>query len=133
MSRTKGHPIPTIAITGESLRKTTGRMMSYIVLQILSASGDAILESHLKYLLSQVKEGVMKSVQGDTAVQGALKKTPPTVNPAVARYVAELKATIDRYRDSIFQLLQLSPVSAPLPDLTAHYDKLRDIPLRFQI
>ncbi len=64
---TKGHPIPTIAV--QSLRKTTGRMMSYIALQILSAGGDAILESHLKSLLSQAKEGVMKSVQGGTAVR----------------------------------------------------------------
>jgi hypothetical protein len=61
MSRTKGHPIPTIA--AESLREITGRMMSYIALQILSAGGDAILESHLKSLLSQVQEVVMKSVQ----------------------------------------------------------------------
>jgi hypothetical protein len=54
-SRKKGHPIPTIAV--ESLRKTTGRMMSNIVVQILSAGGDAILELHLKSLLSQVKGG----------------------------------------------------------------------------
>ena len=40
MSCTKGHPIPTIAV--ESLRETTGRMMSYIALQILSAGGDPI-------------------------------------------------------------------------------------------
>jgi hypothetical protein len=48
----------------------------------------------------------MKSVQGDIADQGAPQETPPTKNPAVARYVAEFKATIDRYRNSIFQLLQ---------------------------
>ena len=60
-------PIPPNEI--ESLRTTTGTIMSYIALQILSAGGDAILESHLKSLLSQAKEGVMKSVQGGTAVR----------------------------------------------------------------
>ena len=99
--------------------------MSYIVVQIFSAGGDAISESHLKSLLSQVKEGVMKSVQGDTADQSAPQETPPTKNPAVAVYVAELKVTIDRYRDSIFELLQSCPASTLLPDLTACYDKLR--------
>ncbi len=46
MLRTEGHPIPTIPV--ESLRETTGRMMSYNVVQILSAGGNAILELHLK-------------------------------------------------------------------------------------
>ena len=56
--------------------------------------------------------------------QGAHKEeTPPNENPALALYVAEFfRAPVARYRDSI--LLQSSPVSAPLPDLTAHYDKL---------
>ena len=80
MLHTKGHPVPTITV--ESLRKTTGRMMSYIVLQILSAGGDAILESHLMSLLSQAEEGVMNPVQGDTAVpyRGASTETPPPKN-----------------------------------------------------
>jgi hypothetical protein len=56
--------------------------------------------------------------------QGAHQDTPPNENPASALYVAEFRATNARYRDSIFQLLQLSPISTPLPDLTAHYDKL---------
>ena len=38
--------------------------------------------------------------------------------------MAELKATIDRYRHSIFKLLQSYPASTPLPDLTARYDEL---------
>ena len=112
MSCTKGHPISTIAV--ESLCKTTKRMMTYIALQILIAGGDAISELHLKSLLSQVKEGVMKSVQGDTAVssQGASKETRPIANPAMVRYVAELKATIDKHHDSIFQLLLLQSTSS---------------------
>jgi hypothetical protein len=96
-------------------------------LQILNAGRDAILESHLKSLLSQVEEEVMQSVQEDNDVpsQGTHHETPPTKNPASALYVGEFKATIARYRNSIFQLLQTSPASAPLPDLTACYDKLR--------
>ena len=50
---------------------------------------------------------------------------PPIENPASALYEAELKATLTRYRDSIFQLRQSSPTSTPLPDLTALYDQLR--------
>jgi hypothetical protein len=100
--------------------------MAYIVLQILSAGGDVILESHLRSLLSQAKEGVMKSEQGDTRVpsQDATTEAPPTANPAIMHYMAELRATIDKYRDSIFQFLQSCHASAPLPDLTTHYDKL---------
>ena len=56
--------------------------------------------------------------------EGAHQDTPPNKNPALALYVAELRATVARYRDSIFQLLQSSPISAPLPDLTALYDEL---------
>ena len=72
-------------------------------------------------------EGVMQSVKEDNDVpsQSAHQETPPTENPALALYVAEFKATNARYRDSIFQLLQSSPASAPLLDLTAHYDKIR--------
>ena len=125
MSRSEGHPIP--AITIEPLREATGQMMSYIALQILNAGGDAIPESHLKSFLSQAEEGVMQSVMEDNDVppQGAHHDTPPNENPASALYVAEFRATIARYCDSIFQLLQSSPVSAPLPDLTAHYDELQ--------
>ncbi len=50
---------------------------------------------------------------------------PPIENPASALYEAEFKATLTKYRDSIVQLLQSSPTSAPLPDLTAQYDQLR--------
>ncbi len=57
-------------------------------------------------------------------LQVAHHDTPPIENPALALYVAELKATLARYRDSIFQLLQSSPISTPLPDLTARYDQL---------
>jgi hypothetical protein len=125
MPCSEGHPIPTI--TTELLCKATRQMMSYIALQILNAGGDAIPESHLKSFLSQVEEGVMQSVKEDNDVppQGTHQDTPPSKNPASALYVAEFRATVARYRDSIFQLLQSSPVSAPLPDLTAHYDKLR--------
>ena len=72
-------------------------------------------------------EGVMQSVKEDNDVpsQSAHQETPPTENLALALYVAEFKATNARYRDSIFQLLQSSPASAPLPDLTAHHDELR--------
>ena len=124
-SRSKGHPIPTITI--EPLRKATGQMMSYITLQILNADGDAIPELHLKSFLSRVEEGIMQSVKEDNDVppQGAHQDTLPNKNPASALYVAEFRATLARYRDSIFQLLQSSPISAPLPDLTAHYDELR--------
>ena len=41
--------------------------------------------------------------------------------------MAEIKATFDSYRNSIFQLLQSCPTSAPLPNLTTHYDKLRQL------
>ena len=101
--------------------------MSYIALQILDASGDAISESHLKFLLSHVEEGVMQSEQEDNDVpsQGAHQETPPAKNPDLALYVTEFKATIVRYRGSILQLLQTSPASAPLPDLSVSYDKLR--------
>ncbi len=57
--------------------------------------------------------------------QVAHHDTLPNENPASALYVAELKATLARYRDSIFQLLQSSPISTPLPDLTARYDHFR--------
>jgi hypothetical protein len=57
--------------------------------------------------------------------QVADQDTPPNKNPASALYVAELKATLARYHASIFQLLQSSPISTPLPDLTAHYDQLQ--------
>jgi hypothetical protein len=126
MSHSEGHPIPTTTV--ELLREATGQMMSYILaLQILNAGGDAILELHLKSFLSQVEEGAMQSVKKDNDVpsQSAPQETPPTKNPASALYVAEFKATIARYRDSIFQLLQSSPTSTPLPNLTAHYDELR--------
>jgi hypothetical protein len=125
MSCSEGQPIPTM-ITIEPLRKATRQMMSYIALQILNAGGAAIPESHLKSLLSQVKERVTQSLQEvNVPPQGAHQDTPPNNNPALALYVAELRATFARYRDSIFQLLQSSPISAPLPDLTAHYNKLR--------
>ena len=100
--------------------------MSYIALQILNAGGDAIPDLHLKSFLSQVEEGVMQSVKEvNVPPQGAHQDTPPNKNPASALYVAEFRATIARYCNSIFQLLQSSPISAPLPDLTAHYDELR--------
>ncbi len=124
MPRSEGHPIPIITI--EPLPKATGQMMSYIALQILNAGGDAIPESHLKSLLSQVEEGVMQSVKEvNVPPHSAHQDTPPNKNPVSALYVAEFRATVARYRDSIFQLLQSSPIFAPLPDLTAHYDKLR--------
>ena len=71
----------------------------------------------------------MKSLKGDTAVpsQGATTEKPPTVNLAIAQYVAELKATINKYRSSIFQLLQSCPASTPLPDLTTRYDELQQL------
>jgi hypothetical protein len=99
-------------------------MMSYIALQILNAGRDAIPELHLKAFLSQVEEGVMQSVMEDNDVppQGAHQDTPTNENPASALYVTEFRATVD---SSIFQLLQASPISAPLHDLTARYDKLR--------
>ena len=77
MSHTKGNPIPPFVV--ESLRETTRRIMSYIALQILSAGGDAILESRIKALLSQAKEGDVKSVQGYPPVpsQGATTEIPP--------------------------------------------------------
>ena len=69
----------------------------------------------------------MQSVKEDNDVppQCVHQDTPPNENPASALYVAEFRATVARYRDSIFQLLQSSPISAPLPNLTAHYDELR--------
>ena len=88
MSRSKGHPIPTITI--EPLREATGQMMSYIALQILNAGGTAIPESHLKSLLSQVKERVTQSLQEvNVPPQGAHQDTPPNKNPALALYAAE--------------------------------------------
>ncbi len=124
MSCSKGHPIPTITI--KPLYEATGQMMSYIALQILNAGGDAIHESHLKSLLSQGEEGVMRSVKEvNVPPQGAHQDTPPNENPALALYVAEFGATIASYRDSIFQLLQSSPMSTLLPNLTAHYDELQ--------
>ncbi len=119
MPCSEGQPIPTI-------REATGQMMSYIALQILNAGGAAIPESHLKSLFSQAKERVTQSLQEvNVPPQGAHQDTPPNENPASALYVAELREIFARYRDSIFQLLQSSPISAPLPDLTAHYDELQ--------
>ncbi len=127
MSHSEGHPIPTITI--EPLREATGQMMSYIDLQILNAGGAAIPESHLKSLLYQVEERVMQLFEEvNVPPQGAHQDTPPKENPALALYVAEFRATVARYRNSIFQLLQSSPISTPLPDLTAHYDKLLPVP-----
>jgi hypothetical protein len=124
MSCHEGQPIPTIAI--EPLREAAGQMMSYIALQIVNADGAVIPESHLKSLISQVKETVVQSLQKVNAPpQVAHHDTPPIENPALALYVAELKATLASYHDSIFQLLQSSPISTPLPDLTAHYDQLQ--------
>jgi hypothetical protein len=124
MSRSEGQLIPTITI--EPLHEAAGQMISYIALQILNAGGAAIPESHLKSLLSQVEETVVQSLQEANAPpQVAHQDTPLNKNPALALCVAELKATLARYRDSIFQLLQSSPISTPLPDLTAHYDQLR--------
>ncbi len=123
MSHSEGQLIPTITI--EPLREAAGQIMSYIALQILNAGGAAIPESDLKSLLSQVEETVVQSLQEVNAPpQVAHQDTPPNKNPASALYVAELKATLTRYRDS-FQLLQSSPISTPLPDLTAHYDQQR--------
>ena len=83
------------------------------------------MELHLKSLLSQAEEGVMKSVQGDAIPsQDATTETPPITNPDTLDYVAELKATIDSYRNRIFQLLQSCPASTPLPDLAIRYDEL---------
>ncbi len=119
----KGKLVPTITI--EPLHETAGQMMSYIALQIFNAGGAAIPESHLKSPLFQVEETAVQSIQEVNAPpQVAPHDTPPIKNPASAQYVAELKATLARYRDSIFQLLQSSPVSTPLPDLTARYDQL---------
>jgi hypothetical protein len=44
---------------------------------------------------------------------------------AIAHYTVELHATINKHCDSVLQLLMLSAMIKPLPDLSAHYNKLR--------
>ena len=96
-----------------------------------SAQASRIEQCREQFEISALKNADPSSLVGtsDAAIgidpQVAHQDTPHTKNPASALYVAELKATIARYRDSIFQLLQSSLASAPLPDLPACYDKLR--------
>jgi hypothetical protein len=124
MLRTNDNPIPPHKIN--SLRKTTGSIMSYIALQLLGAGGGAISESHLKFLHAQAEEGVMEFVRKEpvTPSQEPCPETSSTTHYALLHYKAELRAAIDSYRDKIFQLLMSRPTSDPLPDLTNHYDEL---------
>ncbi len=55
-------------------------------------------------------------------------QAPDLLSPtqsAIARYTAELHATINRHHASILQLLKLSATIEPLPALSPYYDKLR--------
>jgi hypothetical protein len=55
-------------------------------------------------------------------------QAPDPLSPtqsAIVHYTAELHTTINRHCDSILQLLKLSALIKPLPDLFPHYDKLR--------
>ncbi len=45
---------------------------------------------------------------------------------AIEGYTAVLHASINKYCDSVLKLLKLSAMIKPLPDLSTHYDKLRD-------
>ncbi len=44
---------------------------------------------------------------------------------AIVHYTAELHAAINKHRDSVLQLLKLSAMIKPLPDLSTCYDKLQ--------
>ncbi len=127
MSHTDGHPIPPHKIN--SLCETTGSIISYISLQLLGADGDAISESHLKSLHAHAEEGVMELVWKEpvTPSQEPCPETSSTTHSALLHYKTDLWAAIDSYRNNIFQLLMSCPTSAPLPDLTNHYDKLQCI------
>ena len=71
----------------------------------------------------------MEFVQA-TSIQPSLKSAQATdllspTQPAIARYTAKLHATINKHRDSVLQLLKLSAMIKPLPDLSTCCDKLR--------
>jgi hypothetical protein len=63
------------------------------------------------------------------SVQPSLKsaQAPDLVSPmraTIARYKAELHATINKHCDSVLQLLKLSAMIKPMLDLSTHYDEL---------
>jgi hypothetical protein len=82
----------------------------------------------MKILLDQAEKCAMEFVQA-TSIQPSLKSAQATdllspTQPAIARYTAKLHATINKHRDSVLQLLKLSAMIEPLPDLSTRYDKL---------
>jgi hypothetical protein len=81
----------------------------------------------MKILLDQAEKCAMEFVQVKS-VYPPLKsaQAPDLVSPtqaAIARYTAELHATINKHRDSVLQLLKLSATIEPLPDLSTCYDE----------
>jgi hypothetical protein len=75
--------------------------MLYIAAHLLAARGAPISESRMKILLNQAEKCVIEFVQAKS-VQPSLKsaQAPDLVSPtqaAIARYTAELHATINKH------------------------------------
>ncbi len=103
--------------------------MLYIAAHLLAAIGAPISELQMKILLNQAEKCDMEFFQAKY-VQPSLKsaQAPDLMSPTqavIARYTAELHATINKHCDSVLQLLKLSATTKPLPDSSAHYNKLR--------
>jgi hypothetical protein len=103
--------------------------MLYIAAHLFATGGAPISESRMKVLLDQAEKCAMEFVQAKS-MQPSLKsaQAPNLVSPtqaAIARYTAELCATINKHHDSVLQLLKLSTTIKPLPDLSTCYDKLQ--------
>jgi hypothetical protein len=98
------------------------------VVHLLAPSRAPISESQMKILLNQAEKNAMAFVQAKS-VQPSLEsaQAPDLVSPmqaTIARYKAELHATINKHCDSVLQFLKLSAMIKPLLDLSTCYDKL---------
>jgi hypothetical protein len=127
LSYNNGTPIRPYNI--KPMWATTGLIMLYIAVHLLTAVRAPISESGMKILLNQAEKCAMEYVQAkymQPSLQSA--QAPDLVSPtqaAIACYRAELHATIIKHHDSVLQLLKLSATIEPLLDLSTHYDKLR--------
>jgi hypothetical protein len=79
--------------------------MLYIAVHLLAAGGAPISELQMKILLNQAEKCAIKFVP-EKFVQPSLKsaQAPDLVSPtqaAIARYIVELHATINKHRDSV--------------------------------
>jgi hypothetical protein len=127
LSYTNGTPIPPNNI--DSIQATTGLIMLYIAAHLLASGGAAISESQMKIRLDQAEKCAIEFVQAKS-VQPSLNsaQAPDLLSPmqsAIAHYTAELHATINRHCDSALQLLKMSAMIEPLPDLSTHYSTIQ--------